>query len=119
MESLKHFIPCMQVYKVGTEGNDDLYKVNLIVNLPDNYYINNLPAKTVGTVVNGEADVTITIRTSKVQTFSGSHANYHNRTVEFEVPLRTIGTVTTTVHYVDDNGDNKIKERATSYGDLD
>ena len=119
MESLKHFIPCMQAFKVGTEGNDDVYNVNLIVNLPDNYYINDTLGTTVGAVHNNEADVDIIIRTSKIQTFSGSHANYHNRTISFKVPLRTKGKITTTVHYVNDNGDDTIKERAVSYGDLD
>lgn len=111
MESLKHFKPALQiVFDSNTAGNDK-YIANMLINLPNQYYINDLPHINVTNGVGGEVDVEITLRTTLLTTPLGNNTNLIFRSASFEVPTGSSGTVTASLYY-DDNGTKKAKSKA-------
>ena len=111
MDSLKHFKPALQIVSDCTAHGKDKYIANMVINLPNQYYINGLPHVNVTNGVAGAVDVEITLRTTLLTTPLGNNTNLIFRSASFEVPSGSHGTVTACLYY-DDNGTKKAKSKA-------
>lgn len=117
METLKHFMPAVQIVSDGSASGKDNYTANMVINLPNHYYINDLPHVSMKTGSGGEVDVTITLRTTLLTSNVGSNNNFMIRSASYEVPTGSAGTVTTVLFY-DDNGTTVSQKTVSTYGDL-
>lgn len=117
MESLKHFMPAVQIVFDGNSSGKDKYTANMVINLPNHYYINDLPQVNLTAGAGGSVDVTITLRTTMLTTNLGMNNNFIIRSASYEVPTGTSGNVSSVLYY-DDNGTTETQKTISTYGEL-